>query len=181
MSEPSNHPIVTIITEGILKELDAIRKAGHCRAAIILLYCGIDQISFLARRPDCNSGRAAFVSWVEQYLKLEGDTTVTGMELYAARCAQVHKYGSVAELHTDGKVSRQVIHGGGLPKAVIFQPGQNLVLVDTDYAIDKFIDGTMEFFRDVVEGDPAYRELVNERLHTMNDVVPARDAVEPRK
>ena len=45
--------------------------------------------------------RNDFIDWVDQYLKADpaSDYQYEGIDLYAARCAVLHSYGSTADLH----------------------------------------------------------------------------------
>ncbi|ARV20818.1 hypothetical protein AEP_03901 [Curvibacter sp. AEP1-3] len=172
MSPQREHPIISVLTKGICLELHEVRNQGLIRAALILLYSGMDQVSYLAMKPGTkDSSRKVFADWVEKYVVLQGATVVTGMELYAARCAMLHKYGTEAKLHVDGEVTRQIAICAGGPKTVYFDPvNPALICIEVNYLIDAFLDGVMQFTRDLEGSDQAYRNLVNERLHQMMDV-----------
>jgi hypothetical protein len=174
MPTPSDHPIVSALANGIVREVHENRKAGLVRAALILMYCGIDQVAFLGLPAGVgSSNRTYFAQWVEKYMFTKGHPVLTGMDLYAARCALAHKYGSTSELHEAGKVTRELVYGIGGPAVAYYSPQQpGLVVVDVNLLVDAFIKGVSKFCDDVMNSDEDYRNAVNERLHTMLTLVP---------
>lgn len=71
-------------------------------AALAMVYIGIDSMALLA----CPVGQAEqskrdFISWVDTYLRADpaSDYQYAGDDVYAARCAVLHSYGSIARDH----------------------------------------------------------------------------------
>jgi hypothetical protein len=90
-------PLIQLVGE-IKKTWDA--KAPV--AALAMVYVGLDTMALLA----CPVGqpsqtRADFIAWVDRYLKAEpaSEYQYEGIDVYAARCALLHSYGSVASMH----------------------------------------------------------------------------------
>jgi hypothetical protein len=173
MADQVEHPIVSVLVNGIAMELRKVLEMGLFRATLILLYSGIDQVSYLAM-PVGNSGatRKDFANWVESRMGLQG--LVTGEELYAARCAMLHKYGTEAQLHVNGKVTRQIgIVVNGQKNVYAHSSVPHLVCVEINYLVDAFIRGVLSFVKDLEYADRAYQNQVNARLHDMMGVTPA--------
>lgn len=86
----------------LLGEISKAQDADALLAALSLVYVGIDTMSWLA----CPIGqhshtRADFMAWVNKCLKTDPsqEYQYTGVDVYAARCAMLHSYGSTADLH----------------------------------------------------------------------------------
>jgi hypothetical protein len=90
-------PLINAIYQGIKRGIQVTYDNECYGACLILIYCGIDAMSYL----DMPTNRAEvhaddFIQWVEGYLSpnlKNSATQVTGKELYIARCAVVHTYG----------------------------------------------------------------------------------------
>jgi hypothetical protein len=87
----------------LLKEIGRARDADATVAALAMIYVGLDTMALLA----CPLGqqsqtRGDFIAWVNRYLRADptSDYQYEGIDVYAARCAVLHRYGSVASLHT---------------------------------------------------------------------------------
>jgi hypothetical protein len=87
----------------LLKEIGVAWDAGASVAALAMVYVGIDTMALLA----CPEGqkcqtRDDFIAWVDKYLKADAASKYQheGIDVYAARCAVLHSYGSIASLHS---------------------------------------------------------------------------------
>jgi hypothetical protein len=87
----------------LLDEIGKAWNAGATVAALATVYIGLDTMALLA----CPVGqqsqtRSDFIAWVDKYLKADAasDYQYEGIDVYAARCAVLHSYGSVAALHS---------------------------------------------------------------------------------
>jgi hypothetical protein len=92
------------------REIKTALDSGAILAALAMVYVGIDTMALLA----CPLGKAEqskgdFILWVDTYLRAEPDSDYQyeGADVYAARCAMLHSYGSVA-----GKIGSQGSSGG---------------------------------------------------------------------
>lgn len=89
----------------ILDLLDQVRKAhegGATIAALAMVYVGIDTMSWLSLPVGTDKqGRTDFYRWVDTYLKAHQTEAYqyNGKDVYAARCAVLHQFATVAELH----------------------------------------------------------------------------------
>lgn len=101
-----------------------------------MVYSGIDAMSYLTMAAGkARVTRDDFVGWSEHYLRFRDETTkrtltLPGLELYAARCALLHTYGTEADLHKEGKVARQVGYADEMLPEIAENPEiKNLVMV----------------------------------------------------
>lgn len=79
--------------------------------ALTLIYAGLDIVASLERVPT-EGTRAAFVRWVEKYLRPEGTLGCTAMELYAARCGVLHTFSAESDLSRAGR-AREILYAWG--------------------------------------------------------------------
>jgi hypothetical protein len=94
----------------LLGEISKAWDAGASVAALAMTYVGLDTMALLACRVGQQSqNRGDFVTWVDQYLKADpaSEYQYEGIDLYAARCAVLHSYGSIAKLHRGNNAPRQ--------------------------------------------------------------------------
>ncbi|WP_454764376.1 hypothetical protein [Cupriavidus campinensis] len=71
-------------------------------AAVAMVYVGIDTMAWLALPIGKDKqGRSDFYNWVNTYLRSDPDDQYQydGRDVYAARCAVLHQFGVVAEMH----------------------------------------------------------------------------------
>jgi len=102
---------------GLVSELKRCDECGITTASVAMTYICIDTLANLARplnKPKVT--RADFVAWVNEYLEAhpEQPYKYRGKDVYAARCAFLHAYGSEAELHQqDQDTIKFAYHDGG--------------------------------------------------------------------
>lgn len=94
----------------LLNEIGKAWNAGATVAALAMIYVGIDTLALLS----CPVGqqsqtRADFIAWVDKYLRADANSEYQyeGLDVYAARCAVLHSYGSVAALHSGATPPRK--------------------------------------------------------------------------
>ena len=102
---------------GLIGEIKRCEECGVITAAIALAFICIDTLASLGR-PE-NKGRVTqsdFKEWVDTHLKGHPDQPYQyrGKDVYAARCAFLHAYGSDAMLHQkDSNTIKYGYHDGG--------------------------------------------------------------------
>jgi hypothetical protein len=158
---------------GLVSDLKRCDKNGITTAAVAMAFICIDTFANLAR--PLNKSRATrsdFIEWVNKYLKEHPDQLYKyrGKDVYAARCAFLHTYGSEAQLHReDPDLIKFGYHDGGKH---VYNP-------DIDPALT--IIGTKSFINDVVragsffmaecKNDTSLRNRVEERLpHVLQSI-----------
>ncbi len=63
---------------------------GQEKSALILIYSGMDIVSSLQVKGLGNTGRQCFIKWANKYVTPKLDYSVSGEDLYNARCAILH-------------------------------------------------------------------------------------------
>ena len=111
---------------GLVSELKRCDECGITTASVAMAFICIDTLASLGRPIDKKRvTRSDFKEWVDIHLKGHPDQPYKyrGKDVYAARCAFLHKYGSEAELHNeDPDTIKFAYHDGGQHK---FNPGSN--------------------------------------------------------
>lgn len=135
---------------GLVSELKQCDEGGMITASIALAFICIDTFSNLARPTNKSRGtRSDFIEWVDQYLEEHPDQPYKyrGKDVYAARCAFLHTYGSEAQLH---EKDSNIIKFG------YYDGGEHKYNVDIDPT--KAIIGTRSFINDVVNASKSFLE-----------------------
>ncbi|EON92928.1 hypothetical protein MARLIPOL_06179 [Marinobacter lipolyticus SM19] len=149
----------------LVAELKRCDEAGLVTASVAMAYICIDTLASLGRPVDKPKvTRSDFKDWVDSHLKAHSDQhyQYRGKDVYAARCAFLHKYGSEAELHqSDPDTIKFAYHDGDKHQ---YNPSveHGLVLI-----------GTRSFVTDVVHA-------VDSFLHQCNNDALLRQRVESR-
>ena len=146
MTDLTRDPIINVVHKGIRRDIEVALTNNCLRAAVILIYAGIDTMAYLGM-PEGQEDveRQDFVRWVERFLHIDDNKSVTGLDLYGARCAMLHSYGVVSKLSRDGKcknigymvANRAVVHN---PKV-----HPDLALLSVHHLADAFFKGIDEY------------------------------------
>ncbi len=159
---------------GLVSELKRCDEYGITTAAVAMAYICIDTFANLMRPIEKKMvTRADFKEWVDSYLKAhpEQPYQYRGKDVYAARCALLHKYGAEAELHDeDPDTIRFVYHNGGKHK---YKPDvkPRLVIIGTKSFINDVVIGVESFLQEC-QNDTGLRERVEPRLVHILQVAP---------
>lgn len=174
----ADESLYNVLLNGIIKDIDGAWERKSHRATLILLYCGIDAMAHLTMPAGKDKAtRADFVAWSEKHLHFRDadkkpTQTLPGLELYAARCALVHTYSTEADLHKEGKVTRQIGYGDEmLPEVQDSTEVKHLVMVSIRGLVDAFSCGVAATIQDI-KGDDARRQLFAARLEKMVHELP---------
>ena len=157
--------IANVIHEGIKADIQHLVEQERHRAALLLIYAGMDTMAFISM-PDAQEDVKGtdFIGWADHFLDLDG--RVTGEELYAARCALLHTYSTESRRTRSGTGVRQIGYfAGALGPIVRADPAidPQFVMVSVEglsFAFFKAIDRSLiEVF-----GDPLRRPVAERRL-----------------
>jgi hypothetical protein len=151
-----------VLLDGICGDIRFALKHGRNRAALILIFSGIDALASLERNEEKNDGRERFANWVNEYMKFS-EWPQAGLELYGARCGVLHTYGPVSNLSEQGKV-RLIGYTAGVGKDVM-QSG-DLVMISIEGLARQFFLGIANYLR-VLGCDPAKRATAAPRIQMM--------------
>jgi len=156
-------PLWNAVYGGIKEDINLMLGAERFRGALILLYAGMDCMASIAR-PDGQEDvtRDDFIAWTERYIEFPGKHQLTGLDLYAARCALLHQYGIESRLSREGKC-RQLGYADKMSPPVKVDPSisPDFVIVSIHALVEAFFLGTDRFVVDVFKD--ARRGAVAER------------------
>jgi hypothetical protein len=151
----------------LLGEISKAQDAGATVAALAMVYIGIDTMALLS----CPQGqdsqiRADFIAWVNRFLKADtgSEYQYEGIDVYAARCAVLHSYGSVADLHRSAKPPRKFGYADNGPHKV--DETERFVLISVAVLIHDF-SKAMEAFVTAIKDDPDLKRRVDSRIHSL--------------
>ncbi len=175
MADLQRDPIINMIQNGIKRDIEIALSNNCLRAAVILIYAGMDAMAFL----DMPSGKSEvtgdeFIRWADRYIRFPCKEQLSGADLYGARCAMLHVYGAVSRLSRSGKCRIVEYMDKSVPE-VRYNPSgpTDLVLVSIAALKEAFFTGIDNFLVDVF-ADKTKAEKVEERLQTFVHTLPAR-------
>jgi len=159
---------------GLVSELKRCDECGIPTASVAMAFICIDTLAGLGMPEDKERvTRADFKEWVDKHLKAHEDQPYQyrGKDVYAARCALLHKYGSEAGLHKkDPDTIKYGYHDGGKHE---YNPAveKGLVLIGTKSFINDVVHA-VESFMKICQNDPLLRHRVEKRLPSLLQTKP---------
>lgn len=159
---------------GLVSELKRCDECGITTASIAMAYICIDTLANLARPVgEQRVTRSDFKEWVDEHLKAHPDQPYQyrGKDVYAARCAFLHAYGSTAELHEeDPDTIKFAYHDGGRHQ---YDPSieRGLVLIGTKSFVNDVVHA-VESFLEKCQSDESLRHRVESRLAGVLQTLP---------
>jgi hypothetical protein len=164
----SEDPLLNAVYGGIKEDIKLLLGADRFRGALLLIYAGIDcmaSIGMPATQDDVK--QVDFVLWADTYIRFPGTDQVTGVELYAARCALLHQYGTSSRINREGR-GRQLGYGDDMNPPVRFDKAisSDLVIVSVRALADAFFQGIDRFVVDVFK-DPKRARITEQRLNDL--------------
>lgn len=132
----------------ILAQIGKAQDADALLAALSMVYVGIDTFAWLSTDKQY-ADKSSFIKWVDEYLKAEDcqPYQYSGIDVYAARCAFMHNYGSLSSLH--GKEGAPMVFGylDNGPHQV--DPGGSLVLISIAVLIHDFHKAALRYITSI--------------------------------
>jgi hypothetical protein len=159
---------------GLVSELKSCDNHGIVTASIAMSFVCIDTLANLGRPIDKSRvTRKDFKDWVNAHLSGHPDQPYQyrGKDVYAARCAMLHTYGSEASLHEeDPDTIMFAYHDGGKHN---YDPSikRDLVLIGVSSFVNDVVCAVQSFL-DECQKDPLLRQRVEERLPKVLQVKP---------
>lgn len=161
---------------GLLAEIKRCEAAGATTAAVAMAYVCIDTMAFLSQPADHDKqGRSDFIAWCDRYLKGHEDQPYQyrGMDVYGARCALLHAFGSEVDFHEKYPEAKKFgYHDGGKHA---YDPAQDerLVIIGTASFIND-VTHAVGAFAETCKGDADLRARVEGRLPQVLATFPIR-------
>lgn len=157
----------------ILQEIKKAFAADALMASLAMIFVGIDAMAWLSLPGDRNNvKRADFCNWVDAYFKSDPSESYrySGIDLYAARCALLHTYGSRSELHARANPPKTF---GYLDNGPHQTDGSQLVLISIGLLIEDF-RMALEGFLVAVLKDSDLKARIDKRIPALVTMWPVR-------
>ena len=110
-----NHMYSDTLVRGMCSEIDKAHNAGAYIATITLIYVCIDSLSYLNMPLKQRiQNKSDFILWVNTYLKTDPNQEYQyqGIDIYAARCGQLHTYSPYSDFALKNKAKTIGYHDG---------------------------------------------------------------------
>lgn len=147
MTDLSRDPIINVVYNQIKRGIRVALENDCYASAVILIYSGIDTMAYL-NMPEAQEGvtPSDFEQWVDSYIHFPCQKSVSGLELYGARCGILHTHSITSRLSRQGKV-RQVGYMDKSVPEVSYNPSvsEDLVLVSIEAFAEAFFSGVDKF------------------------------------
>ncbi len=173
VSEKNENWRALVNLAGQIKQCDEL---GLTTPSIAMAFICIDTMASLARPIEKERvTRKDFIDWCDSYLKGHPEQVYQyrGKDVYAARCAFLHTYGSKADIHDkEPDVMKFVYHDGGRH---YYNPSidERLVIIATSSFTNDVISAASDFL-DACDEDKALKERVGSRSNEILYLVPIK-------
>jgi len=151
----------------LLHEIGKAWDAEAHVAALAMIYVGLDTMALLS----CPLGqlsqtRSDFIAWVSKYLTAEGTSEYQyeGIDVYAARCAVLHSYGSTAALHLGDNPPRKFGYADNGPHRK--DEAERFVLISIAVLFHDFSKAMAKFVEDI-KTDTDLKRRVDSRMSSL--------------
>ena len=148
----------------LLEEISRAQDCGATIAALAMSFVCIDTMALLS----CPVGQVEqtkgdFIEWVNMYLKADQDSDYhySGIDVYAARCALLHCYGSEAKIHITSKGAYKFVYIDNGPHKVDTE--ERLALISVAVFI-KDLSGAVYSFMSNAREDKDLKNRIDSRI-----------------
>lgn len=170
---------VTRTFQGSLDAIDLLLKNGLTQPALTLVYNTIDAMASLDREPNHKEvKRSDFVRWVDKYLLPSSGLDCAAIDLYSARCGQVHAFSASSKLVRTGE-ARSIAYVDGpaslddLRLALAHTQRSEIVAVHVDTLVTALVAAMLRYAEEILP-DHRRLELFHERARELYDYVPSK-------
>lgn len=162
----------------LYQEACTAQDAGALVAALSMVFVGIDTMAWLSMPiTQVDVKRDDFCRWVNAYLKADSQQAYqyVGIDLYAARCAILHHYGTTAALHAGSNPPKEF---GYMDNGPHLTDGSNMVLISIAVLVHDFGGAIRKFF-EVAQKDAALKARIDSRMRKLVNTMTIRPASAP--
>lgn len=173
MTDISRDPIINVVHRGVKQDIRTLLESGGLRGALLLMLSGIDTMAFLVMDDaKADVTRSDFIQWADRYMRFPCAEQVSGLELYAARCAALHAYGTESRLSREG-CCRQIGWISEARREVVYAPQKHpdTVMVSIPALVRAFFAGIDTFLVDTF-ADPVKAARAEKRFKKLMYVLP---------
>ncbi len=150
----------------MLGEAHKAHNAGATIAALAMLYIGIDTMAWLSLPVgQSKQGRLDFCRWVDTYLKTDADQQYhyAGKDVYAARCAVLHMFATLSDLHRESPPPKKF---GYLDNGPHRADGGEVVLISVAVLLRDFSRAVARFTI-AMQSDAELKRRVDSRINEL--------------
>ena len=169
-------PIINIIHNGIKRDIRIALEQECFRAAIILIYSGIDTMAYLNMPSNQDDVvKEDFIYWAERYIHFPCKEQLTGVDLYGARCSMLHHYGSSSRLSREGKCRQIVYFDNNVPE-ISYNPkiSNEIIIVSINGLAKAFFKGVDDFLVNLF-ADSDKAQIAESRLQKLMQMLPYKE------
>jgi hypothetical protein len=146
--------------------------------ALCLCFVCIDAMAYLwMPEGQQEQSRDDFIAWVNAHLRGHADQPYQyeGIDVYAARCAVLHRFGAEARMHAQNHAVRRFIYSNGGRHKFDATTNDRLVIIGLASFLNDVVLAVEDFMA-ACQGDPALRRRVEPRLGGLfhNVSIPSR-------
>ncbi len=152
--------------KGLVVEIKTCEKAGATTSAVAMAFVCIDTMAYLSLPADRETqGKGDFIAWVDAHLKGHADQPYQyrGLDVYGARCAVLHAFGSESDFHEKNKDAKKFGYHDGGKHGYDPKVDERLVIIGTASFLNDVVHAVTSFF-DVCKNDADLRARVEKRL-----------------
>ena len=165
---------MTKAIQGLLEEMRRCEAGKAYGAAAAMGFIIIDTLAFLSMPANQSKQyKEDFFEWVNRYLKADESSPYqyNGLDVYAARCALLHAYGSEAEFHRQDPTIKQFGYHNGTGHRFNPEESESLVLIGIiSFEVD--LGNALIRFKEAMKTDEELRKRVAARLPNISRTLP---------
>ena len=166
-AEPNKYQPIT----DLVIEISRAQDAGALVAALAMVFVGIDTMAWISLPIGKDTvTRNDFCSWVDAYLKTDSNQPYqyVGIDVYAARCALLHSYGSLSDLHKKPNPPKAF---GYLDNGPHRADGSHRVLISIAVLVRDFGEAITKFLRSALQ-DSDLKSRIDSRIDALMALIP---------
>jgi hypothetical protein len=166
-------PIINVIHRGIKNDIRVLLQNRCYRGAILLTYAGMDAMAYLDMPADQDEVTPNdFIRWADNYVRFPCAEQLSGEELYGARCAALHAYGTESRRSRSGAVRQIGYMDQSVPEVRSSPTVRHLVLVSVPALVEAFFCG-IDAFLVPLFANKAKASVAEERFQKIMHEFPA--------
>lgn len=157
---------------GLVREMKVVEQAGCSSAAIAMAFICIDTMARLSLPLGVPAQKSSdFIEWVNAYVKADPSQTYQydGRDVYGARCAFLHAYGSASDYHAKSPDVKKFGYTDGGKH--ITDENSELVLIGLPAFVDDITRAVERFLQDA-RGNADLRARVESRIASVMGTFP---------
>jgi len=169
----------------MVKELKKCEEAGAITACLMQIYVYIETLAYFGSSISCADkvGKKAYIDWVDTYLKADQAQSYQyrGEDVYAARCALLHRFASEADFHATYDNPIKFGYHDGNKHAYNPKLDKTFAILGVRAFVNDFVIGVQSFLQDIKKriADEDEREVLQNRLNKILAGVPFPIEVSP--